>query len=1525
MKKFALIFTLLCSPIFAATVAEQLADGIPVSNTAITPAIGSLWVGNGTCFVPVGVGTDNYVLAADHTKPLGVAWVVNSGGGGTVTAVSVATANGFAGTVANATTTPAITLSTSITGILKGNGAAISAAANSDLPAMSATVGGAVPTPPNDSTKFLNGAGAFTTPAGSSAPTGSGFVHITTGSQDGAARAVDVSSADVTGTLAAARFPALTGDVTNTVGTLGTTVSKINGTSLSGLATGILKNTTATGVPTIAVANTDYATPNQSTTGSAATLTTPRSIYGNSFDGSASLAQIITSVFGGTGNGFTKFSGAATSEKTYTLPNSSTTIITAADTGSVTNLMLAGLIDLTAKVTGILPTANGGTANGFFAVAGPATSAKTFTFPNASANVLTDNTLVTVGQGGTGQSTYTNGQILIGNTTGNTLSKATITGTTDQVVVTNGTGTITLSTPQSINTTSNPTFGTITAALTGNVTGNCTGSSGSTTGNAATATALQTARAINGTNFDGTAAITVAAAAGTLTGGTLASGVTASSLTSVGALASPTLTTPVINGTITGTGQATAATASVIVMRDANANTTVNNLIESYATTATAAGTTALSVSDKYQQYFTGSTTQTVKLPDTSTLVLGMQFQITNNSTGIVSIQTSTAVSLQAMVGLSTAVYTCISTSVNTTAGWSINYTPALATASTPNTAVLRDGSGNFSAGTITANLTGNASGSSGSTTGNSATATKWATARNLAGNSVDGSANVNFSNAFIAQGTTDSGLTGAQFLGALGTGIVKNTTTTGVLSIAVAGDFPTLNQNTSGNAATVTTNANLTGGVTSVGNAATVVTNANLTGCVTSVGNATSSTITSPVITTGMTASGSAANDFSASSGTFKTSTGANQLSGSVTISDATTPSLTTASGKTNTGFLLINGKTSGSFKILPVDATAQAITMSVAAQTTGAATATIPDLANTNQTFSFIGKTETLVGKTLTSPTLTTPILGTPSSGTLTSCTGLPISGIASLGTGVATLLAASSSGTGGIVGTTAPAIAGGSHTALTGLGIRSTGAAFDLTLASSEVLTAGRTLSIVMGDAARTLTLFGNTTVPVATQQLTFAGPTAARTITFPDAAITVARTDAANTFTGVQTMTSPAITTPAITGLATGSGVASAATASTLASRDSNANLLANNHVSGYATTVTGSGGGLTTLTVSSAFYQIFTGSSAHAITLPLASTLVVGQGWYFVNPSSVSIAVSSSGAGFVCTIPANGGSAVVVCNTASGTTATSWNSTAYTPTNSTTTQLNYLNSATGQTGSTATKLVFSTQPVLTNPTIETIAAQTGDLTITSANTLTHYQFSNGGTTSVATLPTASAGLEYTLENVDSTNTLQIKTAGGRTDTIDGVDCHSVAYILTQKYAKVTLRGIDSTHWSVVSCAGDYIQVYTGAITGGATTVSANAVTQSLSPGLWLVTANLTTGSLAYTNCELGISTTSATFQNNFGLDTVVEGNSTVGSVSLSVPSFTLKITGSTPVYAVVANTFASGTNTIFVGFTAVRIR
>nr|BAR30142.1 T7-like tail fiber [uncultured Mediterranean phage uvMED] len=73
----------------------------------------------------------------------------------------------------------------------------------------------------------------------------------------------------------------------------------------------------------------------------------------------------------------------------------------------------------------------------------------------------------------------------------------------------------------------------------------------SCTGNSATATALATARAINGVNFDGTAAITVTAAAGTLSGNTLNSSVVTSSLTSLGDLAGLTVTGDLVVDTST--------------------------------------------------------------------------------------------------------------------------------------------------------------------------------------------------------------------------------------------------------------------------------------------------------------------------------------------------------------------------------------------------------------------------------------------------------------------------------------------------------------------------------------------------------------------------------------------------------------------------------------------------------------------------------------------------------------------------------------------------------------------------------------------------------------------------------------------------------------------------------------------------------------------------------------------------------------------------------------------------------------
>jgi hypothetical protein len=87
-----------------------------------------------------------------------------------------------------------------------------------------------------------------------------------------------------------------------------------------------------------------------------------------------------------------------------------------------------------------------------------------------------------------------------------------------------------------------------------------------------------------------------------------------------------------------------------------------------------------------------------------------------------------------------------------------------------------------------TAALSGDVTKSAGVNTVTVNQAARLTTARTIGGASFDGSTNVTLPSKFIVQGTADAGLSGAQFLGALGTGIVKNTTTTGVLSIITEG-----------------------------------------------------------------------------------------------------------------------------------------------------------------------------------------------------------------------------------------------------------------------------------------------------------------------------------------------------------------------------------------------------------------------------------------------------------------------------------------------------------------------------------------------------------------------------------------------------------------------------------------------------------------------------------------------------------------------------------------------------------------
>lgn len=128
----------------------------------------------------------------------------------------------------------------------------------------------------------------------------------------------------------------------------------------------------------------------------------------------------------------------------------------------------------------------------------------------------------------------------------------------------------------------------------------------------------------------------------------------------------------------TGTGVNVFATAPTFPTTiTVTGNATVNNLIEGYTTTVTAAGTTTLTVSSPYTQFFTGTTTQTVLLPVTSTLTLGQQFNIVNNSTGAVSVQSSGANVVTALAANTSAVVTCVAITGTTNTSWSASVTGA--------------------------------------------------------------------------------------------------------------------------------------------------------------------------------------------------------------------------------------------------------------------------------------------------------------------------------------------------------------------------------------------------------------------------------------------------------------------------------------------------------------------------------------------------------------------------------------------------------------------------------------------------------------------------------------------------------------------------------------------------------------------------------------------------------------------------------------------------------------------------------
>lgn len=180
---------------------------------------------------------------------------------------------------------------------------------------------------------------------------------------------------------------------------------------------------------------------------------------------------------------------------------------------------------------------------------------------------------------------------------------------------------------------------------------------------------------------EGTGNSIIAALYYTSTSGTkwsFATGGDAVGTTASQTLTNKTLTAAVLNGTITGTSVSSTSSGSTLAIRDTNSNIGTNNFISGFTTTATAAGVTTLTVASTQIQVFTGSTTQTVSLPVTSTLTTGHQFIIENNSTGLVTVNSSGGNAVIVLAAGTSATVTCVLTSGTTAASWDSTYIGAL-------------------------------------------------------------------------------------------------------------------------------------------------------------------------------------------------------------------------------------------------------------------------------------------------------------------------------------------------------------------------------------------------------------------------------------------------------------------------------------------------------------------------------------------------------------------------------------------------------------------------------------------------------------------------------------------------------------------------------------------------------------------------------------------------------------------------------------------------------------------------------
>jgi hypothetical protein len=153
----------------------------------------------------------------------------------------------------------------------------------------------------------------------------------------------------------------------------------------------------------------------------------------------------------------------------------------------------------------------------------------------------------------------------------------------------------------------------------------------------------------------------------------------------------------------------------------------IDNIRLGYTTTATAAGTTTLTATSNRYQRFTGSTTQTIVLPVTSTLATGVVYEIENASTGNLTVNSSGGNLVITIIPGVSVQCMCIGTSLTTAADWDPEYNEFATITGTG--AVVLGTAPTISALTLTGTLTaGGGVGTNGQLLASTGSGVQWTT-----------------------------------------------------------------------------------------------------------------------------------------------------------------------------------------------------------------------------------------------------------------------------------------------------------------------------------------------------------------------------------------------------------------------------------------------------------------------------------------------------------------------------------------------------------------------------------------------------------------------------------------------------------------------------------------------------------------------------------------------------------------------------------------------------------------------------